>query len=193
MKFVGGVAAGMDREEALVLVKENVKNENILRHMLTVESIMKELAENLHEDVELWGMAGLLHDIDYGLTETNPKEHGIAAERILQNLVDGRVIRAIKAHNSKNTNVMPETAMEKALVSVDSISGLAVACALVMPSKKMEEVKVKTVNKKFKDRDFARGSDRERILLCESIGVPKEKLFELALKALKGISGELGL
>ena len=83
--------------------------------------------------------------------------------------------------------------MEKALIASDAVSGLIIACALVMPSKKLEEVKVKTVKKKFKQKDFARNVSRERILFCEQIGIPREKFFELALNALKGVSDELGL
>jgi predicted hydrolase (HD superfamily) len=107
--------------------------------------------------------------------------------------VQEEVIRAIKAHNFENTGVRPETRMEKALIASDAISGLLIACALVMPSKKLCEVKVKTVTKKFKAKDFARKVSRERILLCEEIGIPKEKFFEIALDGLKSISSEIGL
>jgi len=181
------------REEALTLVEGNVKNEGMLKHMLAVEAIMRKLAGHLKEDAELWGTTGLLHDVDYGLTEENPGEHGITAEKMLQNLVDERVLRAIKAHNSQSTKVKPETTMEKALVAADSVSGLVIACALVMPTKKLGDVKMKTITKKFKDKDFARGSDRGRVLMCESIGLPKEKFFEVALEALQSISEKLGL
>jgi predicted hydrolase (HD superfamily) len=83
--------------------------------------------------------------------------------------------------------------MEKALIASDAISGLLVACALVMPSKKLADVKVETIAKKFKDKDFARGAERDRILLCEEIGIPREKFFEMALNGLKDVSVEIGL
>jgi len=107
--------------------------------------------------------------------------------------VPEEVIKAIKTHNFRHTGVMPETIMEKALIASDAVSGLLVACALVMPSKKLVDVKVETVTKKFKDKDFARGADRERILVCEDIGIPKEKFFEIALNGLKTISTQIGL
>jgi predicted hydrolase (HD superfamily) len=83
--------------------------------------------------------------------------------------------------------------MEKALIASDAISGLLVACALVMPSKKLADVKVETVAKKFKDKDFARGAERERILVCEEIEIPREKFFEIALDGVKNVATEIGL
>ena len=183
----------MERQEALGLIKEHVKGENLLKHMLAVEAIMKGLAEHLSEDVCLWAMAGLLHDIDFEKTQDKPETHGMLAENILRGRVDERIIRAIKAHNFDDLGVTPESRMEKALIAADSISGLIVACALVMPSKKLKELRVETIGRKFKDKDFARGSSRERMLICESIGILKEQLFEIGLRALQNISQDLGL
>ncbi len=183
----------LTREEALSLVKKNVTKRNIVYHMLAVEAIMRSLAKHFGEDEYLWGLTGLLHDIDYGKTEGTPEKHGILAEEILKELVPKELDRAIKAHNFQHTHIKPETRMEKALIACDAVSGLLVACALVMPSKKLADVKVKTVMKKFKDKDFARGANRERILFCEEIGVPIEKFFENALTGLKNISTEIGL
>ena len=183
----------LTREEALNLVKKNVTKRNIVYHMLAVEAIMRSLAKYFGEDEDIWGLTGLLHDVDYKRTEGAWEKHGILAEEILKGLVSTEVIRAIKAHNFENTNVMPETRMEQALIACDSISGLLVACALVMPSKKLAEVRINTVKKKFKDKDFARGADRERILFCEKIGVPREKFFEIALNGLKNYAAEIGL
>jgi len=183
----------LKREEALELVKKNVTKKTILYHMLAVEAIMRNVASHLEEDEDLWGLTGLVHDIDYEKTEATPERHATLAEQILKNTVPEEVQRAIKAHNFQHTNVVPKTSMEKALIASDAISGLLVACALVMPSKKLSDVKVETVTKKFKDKDFARGADRKRVLLCEDIGVPKEKFFEIALNGLKNVATELGL
>lgn len=181
------------REEALSLVKKNVSKRNIVYHMIAVEAIMRSFARHFGEDEDLWGLTGLLHDIDYERIGDAWDKHGILAEEILKGMVPEEVKRAIKAHNFERTQVMPETKMEKALIACDSISGLLVACALVMPSKKLADVKVKTIKKKFKDKDFARGADRERMLFCEKIGVPKEKFFEIALDGLKSYAAEIGL
>ena len=180
-------------EQALNLVKENVAKRNIVYHMLAVEAIMRSLAKHFGEDEHLWRLTGLLHDIDYGKTEGTPEKHGILAEEILRGLVPDELIKAIKAHSSQYSHVKPETRMEKALIACDAVSGLLVACALVMPSKKLADVKVETVLKKFKDKDFARGASRKRILLCEEIGILREEFFEIALNGLKNVSKEIGL
>ena len=183
----------LSRADALRLLEENVRDKKIILHMIAVGAIMKEVARYFGEDEELWELVGLLHDIDYERTKNDPSKHGLVAEEILGSLVSEEVLRAIKSHNYENTGVEPKTRMEKALIASDAVSGLIIACALVMPSKKLEEVKVETVKKKFKQKDFARRVSRERILFCEEIGIPREKFFELALNALKEISGELGL
>jgi len=183
----------LTREEALNLVKKNVTKRNVVYHMFAVEVIMRSVAKYFGENEDSWGLTGLLHDIDYEKTEAAPERHGILAEDILKGLVPEEVNRAIKTHSSQHTHIMPETKMEKALISCDAISGLLVACALVMPSKKLADVKVETVVKKFKDKDFARGVDRERILFCEEIGVPREKFFEIALNGLKSVATGIGL
>jgi len=167
------------REEALSLVKKNVKKRNIVYHMIAVEAIMRGLAKYFGEDEGLWGLTGLLHDIDYEKIGGDWEKHGVLAGEILKDMV--------------SDEVKPESRMEKALICCDAISGLLVACGLVMPSKKLAEVKVKTVKKKFKDKDFARGADRERILFCEKIDVPKERFFEIALDGLKEYAAEIGL
>jgi putative nucleotidyltransferase with HDIG domain len=183
----------VNRQEAYDLVKANVESLNILRHMLAVESIMRALAEHLGEDVELWGLAGLVHDIDYEKTTDNFEKHGVLAQEILKGKVPEETLQAIKAHNYEFTGVEPATRLEKGLMAADAVSGLIIACALVMPSKKAEDVKVKTVKKKFKDKDFARGADRQRIALCEELGLPMEDFFEIALKGVRAVSKDLGI
>ena len=184
----------LTREEALALVKKNVTKRNILYHMIAVEAIMERLAGSLGENEELWGLTGLLHDIDYEKTEGNPEKHALLSEEILRNFdVPEEIVRAIKAHNFRYTHVKPQSTMEKALIACDALSGLLVACALVMPSKKLAEVKVDTVAKKFRDKSFARGVERERILFCEEFGIPRKVFFKLALNGLKAVSSEIGL
>ncbi|MEM3699643.1 MAG: HDIG domain-containing protein [Candidatus Bathyarchaeia archaeon] len=183
----------LTREEALNLVKKNVSKRNIVYHMLAVEAIMRNLAKHFGENEEIWGLIGLLHDIDYEKTEATPEKHSLLAEEILKGILPDEMIKSIKTHNFKYTGIMPENRMEKALIASDAISGLLVACALVMPSKKLADVKVETVAKKFKDKDFARGAERERILICEEIGISREAFFEIALTGLKSIANEIGL
>lgn len=181
------------REEAIKLIKANLSRKNMVYHTLAVEAIMRSLARSLGEDAELWGLTGILHDIDFEKTEATPEKHGLVAETILRGICPEEVVRAIKAHNADHTKVTPKTKMEKALIASDAVSGLLVACALVMPTKKLKDVKFETAIKKFKDKDFARGANRERIILCEEIGVPKEKFLEIALNGLKEISSQIEL
>lgn len=183
----------LEREEALNLVKKHVSKRNIIYHMLAVEAIMRSTARHFGENEEEWGLVGLLHDIDYEKTEATPEKHSLVAEEMLKGVLPDPLIKVIKAHNFRHTGVKPETRMEKALIACDAISGLLVACALVMPSKKLADVKVETVAKKFRDKDFARGAERERIIVCEEIGIPREKFFEIALEGLKNIAPEIGL
>ena len=183
----------MDREEALRIVRENVANDKIVLHMIAVSAIMRELARHLGRDEGLWELAGLLHDIDYELTKDEPSRHGLEAEKILGGSVPPEIIRAIKSHNFENTGVRPESDLEKALIAADAVSGLIIAAALVMPNKKLAEVSVETLKRKFKQKDFARNVSRERIMFCEQIGLTLDDFLEISLRALNGISRELGL
>jgi uncharacterized protein len=183
----------LTRPEALGLIERGISKRNVAYHMIAVEAIMRSLAKSLGEDEARWGLVGLLHDIDYEKTEATPERHALLAEDILKGLVDSEVIRAIKSHNFEHTDCKPETRMEKALIAADAVSGLLIACALVMPSKKIADVKQESVARKFKDKDFARGANREKMLYCEQIGLSKEKFLEIALTGLKEHAQEIGL
>jgi len=189
--------AKMNREEALDLVKQNVTKGNLMKHMLAVEAIMKGCAEylkNQGEDVnvEEWELLGLIHDIDFERAP-DPKKHGNLAPEILEGRVDEKMIRAIKSHNFENLGVLPVSKMEYCLIAADAISGLIVAAALILPSKKLKDVNAGSIGKKFKKKDFARRCRRDLILYCEKVGIEKEKFFRIALKALQEISDSLGL
>jgi len=183
----------LTREQAFALVRQNIRKKNVFYHVIAVEAIMKALARDFEENEEKWGLTGLLHDVDYEKTETAPDLHSLLAEDILKGQVEPDMIEAIKTHNFEHTGVKPESKMEIALIAADAVSGLLVACALVMPSKKLADVKVESVSKKFKDKDFARGADRERMLYCEQLGLSKEKLFEIALNGLKEYASQIEL
>ena len=187
----------MNREEALDLIKQNVTKTNLIKHMLAVEAIMKGCAEFLKEngedvDVEKWTLLGLIHDIDFEKAP-EPEKHCTVAPEILRGKVDEEIIRAVIAHNFDNLNVQPESKMEYCLIAADAVSSLVIAAALIIPSKKLNDVKVESISKKFKKKDFARMCNRERILYCEKVGIPKENFFEISLKALQEISESLGL
>lgn len=183
----------MNREEALTLLKSYVKAENLLKHMFATEAIMKDLARYLHEDEETWALSGLLHDIDFEMTKNDEAKHGVIAQDILKGKVNDTVLHAIRAHNFRDAVDKPTSTIGIALVASDSMSGLLVASALVMPHKKLSEVEVSSIKRKFNDSSFARGSSRERIAISDELGIPRDTFYEIALKAVQGIANVLGL
>ena len=180
------------RREALRLLREHVSDDKLVKHMLAVEAIMRALARELGEDEELWGLTGLLHDLDYEETKDDFARHGLRSAELLEGKLPPEALHAIMAHNDL-TGVKPESKLDLALRASDALSGLVVATALVMPSKKLAEVKLSSLRRKFKAKDFARGARRDRIMLCEQLGISLERFLELGLEAMKAIASELGL
>ncbi len=178
------------REEALRILKDMSSSDNLLKHCLATEAIMRGLAKKLGEDVEKWGFTGLIHDLDY--EQSTPETHGIiTAEKLEKMGVSGEIIDAVKKHNYKIFSER-KTPLEVALIAADSITGLIIACALVK-GKKIENVMVNSVLKKFKDKSFARGAYRDGIREIEKLGLSLEEFMDIALMSMKGISRELGL
>jgi len=183
----------MTREEALESIKTNVENENLVKHMLATEAIMRALARRLDEDDEEWGLAGLLHDIDMELTEGDMSTHSkLGADLAAELGASEEIARAILCHNERH-GIPRETKFEKALFCVDPLTGLITAVALVRPDKKLAGLEAKSVKKKFNQKSFAAAVDREQISLCSQIGLELDEFIELGLEAMKGIAGELGL
>ena len=181
----------MNREEALDLVKSKVKGKNLVKHMLAVEAIMKRVAEHLEEDVEMWSMTGLLHDLDYDETVDDFDRHSLLTCEWLEDYrLDERILHAIKAHPGK---VEAQSRMDWTLFAADPLSGLIVAAALMHPSKKLKEVSVEFVLNRFKEKRFAAGANREDIKACEKIGLSLEGFVGLALEGMQSIDVELGL
>ena len=184
----------MNREKVLQLLNKYIKNPNLKKHLLAAESLMRALAIKYNENPEIWGLAGLIHDLDWEQTIDNPEKHSIIAAEILEK--EGypeKVINAVKIHNHLH-GIEPKTNLEKALYSCEEITGLIVATTLVTPSKKLADVTAERVLSKFKEKSFARGVDREIILKSkELLGLELKELIEIALESMQEISGELGL
>lgn len=181
----------MERQEALELIKSNVENKNLIKHMLAVEAVMRSLANHFDKDEEKWGLAGLLHDVDYDKTKDNPEKHGVIGAEILREKgVDEEVVKAVEAHVGR---VERETLMEKAIYAADPITGLIIAAALTHPSKTLNGLPAKSVRKRFKDKRFAAGANRDQIRSCEEFGMPLKQFIEISLNAMRGISDDLGL
>jgi len=181
------------REEAFALLQKYLKDEKLIKHSLAVEIIMREMANKLGKDVDSWGLAGLLHDLDYDYTDKEPEKHANVTAQILDGLIPEKCINAIKAHNYKHTDYIPITSIDKALIAADAVSGLVIATALIIPSKKLADVRLETLLDKFYDHSFAQGCSRSRIELCQDTGVDIDAFLALSLNSLKEIAGELGL
>ena len=182
----------LSREDALKLVRANVAKENNVKHMIAVGAVMRAVAARLGEDPQLWEMVGILHDIDFEVC-TGPSDHTIKAKEMLAGVVSDEVIDIIMAHNHEHTHVPIDSKAKKALIACDAVSGLVLACALVMPTKKLADVNPGSLMKKFKSKDFAKGVSRERIMLCTELGVSLDDFLAAALTGMRGRASELGL
>jgi len=183
----------MTRDEALRAIREKVQNENLIRHMLATEAIMRALAPRFGGDEEEWGMAGLLHDIDIELVGPDMKEHSRMGSVLARQLGASEAIaNAILTHNEAH-GVPVQTEMDKALFCSDPLTGLITAAALVRPDRKLSGVEAKSVRKRYKEKSFAAGANRENIAKCSTLGIDLDEFIDLALKAMQGIAPELGL
>ncbi|MCK4777589.1 MAG: HDIG domain-containing protein [Actinomycetia bacterium] len=181
----------LEREEAKELVENMVKNKNLIKHMLAAEAVMKSLADKFNEDAGEWGLAGLLHDIDYDETFDKPEIHALRSAEILseKNICE-EVIHSIKAHAGKAAK---ETLMDKALYAVDPLTGFLVACTLMTPKKKLSNLDREFALRRFKEKGFARGANREQMKCCQEIGLSLEEFIDIGIESMQSISDTLSL
>lgn len=183
----------MSREEALVLVDSLVTSPNLKKHLLATEAVMRVLAERFEpQKVEAWGLSGLLHDADQDITGKSLDLHTVEiAKKLKEMKVDQEIIDAVQGHADKVDRI---TQMAKALYAVDELTGLIVACALVRPEKKLDTVTSEMVLKKFREKSFAAGANRDQIATCEKeIGIQLQEFVNISLEAMKTVSDDLGL
>ncbi len=187
--------AGITREQAIELLKKYIPEEdNLFKHSLAVEAVMRALAKKFNRSQDVWGIAGLLHDIDYPLTKNHPEKHGLIAEEILQQEgIHPEIVYAVKAHNFLHELSLP-TLLAKALYSVEELTGLITACALVQPDKKIKSVSVESIKKKFKQKSFAAGVNRAIVKKAEELlGIELDEIFAISLSAMQEVANDLGL
>lgn len=185
---------GITRNEALQLMKEYLKADNLQKHSLATEIIMRKIAQRRGENEELWGIAGLLHDLDFEETKDDMPNHTLKTEEILKKKgVSKEIIEAIKGHNAENLGYERERPIDHALTCAECITGMVIATTLVYPDKKLASVKPKSILKRMKQKEFARSVNREYIKECEKIGIPLVEFAELSLNAMREISDALGL
>ena len=184
----------MNRDEALNLLKQNLSNQNLLKHSLAVEAVMRGLAKRFGENQEKWGICGLLHDIDYEQVKDNLSQHSLRGAEILEEAgLDDEICQAVKTHNEAH-GILPQSLMAKALFVIDPLTGLIVAAALVLPSKKLADLTVENVLNRFPEKSFAKGANREIIKKGEELlDLTLPEIIEIALKAMQTIANDLGL
>jgi putative nucleotidyltransferase with HDIG domain len=181
-----------NRDEILDSIHGNVQDKNMIRHMLATEAIMRALAKKLGENEEEWGITGLIHDIDIELVEGDMSSHSKLGADIAQELgASESMAHAILCHNEAH-GVPRETKLDKALFCADPLSGLITAAALVRPDK-LGGLTTKSVMKRFREKSFAAGVNREQVAQCQEIGLELEEFISLGVEAMQGIASELGL
>ena len=181
------------REEAFNLLKKYNKSENLIKHALAVEGVMRYFARKREQDEEKWGIIGLIHDLDY---EQFPEEHCRKTEEILnENNWPQEYIRAVVSHGwGICSDVEPKTELEKVLYAIDELTGLVVTTALVRPSKSVMDLKAKSVKKKWKDKRFAAGVDRSIIDKgAQMLGMERTELITDTIMGMREVSEEIGL
>lgn len=184
----------MDRPAALALLHEHCPDQRLARHCLAAEAVLVALASRLGQDQQTWGLAGLLHDLDYDQTAADMPRHGLVTRQMLEPLgVPAEVLQAIAAHNAENLGLVRSTPLDIALTCGETITGLIMATAMVYPDKKLSSVKPKSVVKRMKEKAFAASVNRDHIRLCEDLGIPLAEFAALAVAAMQDISDELGL
>jgi putative nucleotidyltransferase with HDIG domain len=181
----------MERSEALALMRQHIQTVNLQKHVLAVEAVMRSLARHLGEDETSWGLAGLLHDLDFEYTKESPERHTMQTLEILDSYdLPPEILHAIQAHAG---HVPLESTMDKAIYCADPVTGFVVACALMHPTKKLANVDVAFMMNRFKEKRFAAGASREQMASCDSLGLSLEEFLALSCAAMEEISGELGL
>jgi putative nucleotidyltransferase with HDIG domain len=182
----------LNRDEILDSIHGNVQDRNMIKHMLATEAIMRALARKLGEDEEEWGLTGLIHDIDMELVEGDMSSHSRLSADIAKELgANSAMTHAILCHNEAH-GVPRETKLDKALFCADPLSGLITAAALVRPDK-LSGLTSKSVMKRFREKSFAAGVNREQVALCQEIGLELEEFMVLGIEAMQRIASELGL
>lgn len=182
----------LKRDEILDSIRSNIEDRNMIKHMLATEAIMRALARRLGENEEEWGITGLIHDIDVELVEGDMASHGKLGADIARELGANRdMAHAILCHN-ETLGVPRETKLDKALFCADPLSGLITAAALVRPDK-LGGLTTKSVLKRFREKRFAAGVNREQVTQCEEIGLELEEFIGLGIEAMRGIASQLGL
>jgi uncharacterized protein len=181
------------REQAVEILHEHLKGDYVLRHSRATEAIMRDLAPRFEADPELWGITGLLHDLDLELIGEDQTRHAKETVRILEERFDypREGLDAILAHNGDILDIPCSTQFDHALTAAESVTGMVFAMALILPSRKLSDVKAKSVTKRIKEPRFAANVSRERIGHHDNLGIDRGSFCALAVQSMQAIVGEL--
>lgn len=182
----------IQRTEALALLAREGMPESLLQHSLASEAVMRALARHWHEDEELWGLTGLLHDVDYPRTAATPERHGLEAAERLQGLLPDQALAAIRAHNSEMNGSRPQSRFDYALRCGETVTGLISAAARMRPAG-LDGMEPRSIKKKMKDKAFAASVNRENIRQCSEAGLELDAFLALAIEAMQAQASEPGL
>lgn len=183
----------LTRDEALALLKEYNESDALVKHGLAVEGVMRHFARKYGEDEEKWGIVGLLHDLDY---EKYPDQHCVKVQEIMQERdIDPEIIRAVASHGyGICVDIEPQSQMEKVLYTIDELTGLVNATAIMRPSKSVLDLETKSVKKKFKSKGFAAGVDREIIKKgCELLEMDLGDVIEEVILGMREVCDTIDL
>jgi len=171
---------------------QHVPDPALQAHCLESEAVLAGLARRLGMDEALWGLTGLLHDLDYATTKDNPARHGLDSAEMLAGKLPDEALRAIRAHNAEHTGIAPAADLDFALRCGETVTGLIHTNALVRPMR-MEGMDVKSLKKKMKDKAFAASVSRETIGECQNLGLEQAEFFSIAIAAVASVAGQVGL
>ena len=182
----------LSRDEALDLLRTSTTESHLMQHALAAEAVLRALAQRLGQDVDEWGLAGLLHDLDYADTAATPAQHGLRSAERLEGKLPGEVLYAIRAHNGEMNGHAPAALLDYALRCGETVTGLVVTAALVRPSG-ITGMEAKSLKKKMKDKAFAASVSRENIRQCAQIGLELDEFLQLSITAMAAQAAALGL
>jgi len=183
----------IDRNEALILLNKYLKKRDLIRYSLAVEAILKDTANKLHKDEELWSVTGLLHNLDYEYTFNEPEKRGSISSQLLEGLIPKDGLNAILANNYMHTGYTPTTSLDKAIIAASAISDFVFSVVEETPTKKLFEVDLKLLNTKFNDPYFSDRNVKNKINLCVDFGIDLKSFFVISINSLKKISDSIDM
>lgn len=183
----------INRKEALTLLNKYLREIDNIKNSFATEAVLKEIAKLLNKDENLWGLSGLLHNLDYEFTDNHPEQRGTLSAQLLEDLLPNNAINAIRANNYLHTDYMPVSTLDKSLIAGVAVIDFILDTSKTLPKKKISELNFETLKNKYNDESFSSYNIRSKIKLCKDIGIEINEFLELSLNALKSISNKLNI